>query len=78
MASGEGDNGLWVDWPLEKPSSLGTDIDSETGTEIGGPGDGEYASVALTDAVVGVQSTTTTGTILSGDSEILMCTKLFQ
>ena len=38
--------------PLAEPSCLGTGIiDPETGSEIGGPGDSVYASVA--NAVVG-------------------------
>ena len=32
--------------PLAEPSCLDTDVDPETGAEIGGPGDSEYASVA--------------------------------
>ena len=45
-----------------------------TSTEIGGPGDSVYASVA--NAMVGTWSTPTTGTILSG--EILKSTRPFQ
>ena len=56
--------------PLTEPSCLGTGIDPEMGTEIGGPGD-VYAFVAKVGA-----SSTPTGTILNG--EILKSTKLFQ
>jgi hypothetical protein len=52
--------------PLAEPGRLGTGIDPETGTEIGGPEDGVYASVA--NAVLGASTptteTTSTGKIL--------------
>jgi len=61
MASGtEGNNGLWVVkdmcvggvsnlWSLAEPSRLGTSIiNPVTSTEIGGPGDSAYSSVANT------------------------------
>ena len=38
-------------WPLTEPSCLGTGINPETGTEMGGPAGSVYPSV--TDAVVG-------------------------
>ena len=56
--------------PLAEPSCLGTGIDPEMGTEIGGAG-GVYAFVAKVDA-----SSTPIGTILR--DEVLRSTKLFQ
>ena len=59
--------------PLAEPSCLGTGIDPEMGTEIGGSGD-VYAFVAKVGA-----SSTPTGTILSGEVLIIIkSTKLFK
>lgn len=70
LTVGGGSNPL----PLVEPRCLATGINPETGTEIVGPGDIGYASVA--NAVAGARSTPNTGTISSG--EILKSTRLFQ
>ena len=54
---------------------LGTVINSEMGTEIGGPGDCFSGTASVSDAVLGASFTRTTETISNG--ETLKCTRQF-